>query len=338
MVDENTQFSAFEVREVAGDGVPGFAGQRVQRRVHELPDGDVLVRVAWSSLNYKDALSSHGNRGVTRLYPHVPGIDAAGHVVFSRSPAAQVGDEVIVTGHDLGMNTSGGFAEYIRVPAQWLVPLPPALSLKESMIYGTAGLTAALCLEKLLGNGLTPEQGEVLVTGATGGVGSIAVALLSKLGFEVVACTGKPEMSDFLHRLGARTIISRSQLHDAGTRPLLKERWSGAVDVAGGAMLWSILRSLRYGGSVASCGLADAPSFEASVFPFILRNVNLLGVDSANVTFETRCRMWNRLANEWRIPQLQEISKIITFNELNDELKVFLEGGARGRCVLDLQA
>lgn len=338
MVDDSTQFRAFEVREVAGDVSPAFCGKLVLRSVADLPRGDVTVKVMWSSLNYKDALSAQGNKGVTRTYPHVPGIDAAGVVTDSASTACKVGDQVIVTGYDLGMNTSGGFAEFIRVPATWLVPLPEGLSLRRSMMFGTAGFTAALCIEKLLNSGLSPEQGEVLVTGATGGVGSIAVALLSQLGFEVTACTGKPQRSAYLESLGARSIVSRAELADASGRPLLKERWAAAVDVAGGDLLWNVLRGMRYGGSVAACGLVGSPALAASVFPFILRSVNLLGVDSVNVGHDLRCRIWQKLANEWHVPQLESISKVITFNNLQDELKVMIEGRAVGRCILDVNA
>lgn len=338
MIDDSTQFRAFEVSEAAGSGSPVFSGQLVRRRLGDLPPGDVTARVMWSSLNYKDALSAQGNKAVTRLYPHVPGIDAAGVVTHSTTTACKVGDQVIVTGYDLGMNTSGGFAEYIRVPSAWLVPLPAGLSLRQSMMLGTAGFTAALCVEKLLNNGVRPEQGEVLVTGATGGVGSIAVALLSRLGFEVVACTGKPQHSAYLESIGARSILSRTELAHASDRPLLKERWAAAIDVAGGDLLWNVLRSMRYGGSVAACGLVGSPDLAASVFPFILRNVNLLGVDSVNVSHDLRCRIWQRLADEWQIPQLECISKVIKFNQLQDELKVMMEGGSVGRCVLDVNA
>lgn len=337
MYSDSTSFKAFQVAEISGDE-PSYSGSIVQRHMGELPQGDVLINVAFSSLNFKDALSAHGNKGVTRSYPHTPGIDAAGKVALSSSPLFKEGDSVIVTGFDLGMNTAGGFAEYIRVPAHWVIHLPEGLGLDESMIYGTAGFTAALCVEKLLLNGLTPEKGEVLVTGATGGVGSMAIALLSQLGFDVVACTGKPEMQAFLLELGARTTITRDEMREQNSRPLLKERWAAAVDVVGGEILWNILRSLRYGGSVAACGLAGAPAFGASVFPFILRDVNLLGVDSVNVPIPHRLELWQKLAGAWRISQFKTISKFISFSQLEHELKVITEGRAVGRLVLDLSA
>jgi len=338
MARDNTEFLAFEISEDTGKDSLCYSGRVIQRQIRDLPAGEVLVRTDWSSLNYKDALSAAGNKGVTRAYPHVPGIDAAGVVVTSAHPSFKPGDEVVVTGYDLGMNTSGGFSQFIRVPAQWIVPLPPGLTLMESMMYGTAGFTAALCVEKLLKSGIQPGQGDVLVTGATGGVGAIAVALLNHLGFDVLACTGKPAQSDFLTSLGARAILSRSELAEGGSRLLLKERWAAAVDVAGGEMLWNIVRSLRYGGSVAACGLVGSPTFDATVYPFILRNVNLLGVDSVNVGHELRCILWRKLANEWRIPQLEELTKTITFNELDGELKVMLNGGSVGRRILDVHA
>jgi len=338
MIDETLEFKAFEVSEITGNAAPTFSGRLVQRTVRDLPQGNVLVKVSWSSLNYKDALSASGNRGVTRTYPHVPGIDASGIVASSECSAFQPGDHVLVTGYDLGMNTSGGFSQYIRIPSHWLVRLPEAMSLRHSMVLGTAGLTAALCVEKLLNNGLRPEQGDVLVTGATGGVGSIAVALLSQLGFCVTACTGKPQQAGYLSLLGARAIVSRAELMDSSTRPLLKERWAAAVDVAGGDLLWNILRSLQYGGSVAACGLVGSPVLQASVFPFILRHVNLLGVDSVTTNHEHRCSLWQKLASEWRITQLESISKPIDFSQLDYELKLMLEGSAVGRRVLDVNA
>jgi len=332
------EFRAFEVSEICVNDSLQYSGRVLMRTLRPLLAGEVLVRVEWSSLNYKDALSAHGNKGVTRAYPHVPGIDAVGTVVTSEHEDFTPGAKVVVTGYDLGMNTSGGFAQFIQVPAQWLVPLPAGLTARESMIYGTAGLTSALCVEKLLNNGLRPDQGMVLVTGATGGVGSIAVALLSQLGFEVAACTGKPAMSEYLCSLGASAVLARSELAESSPRPLLKERWAAAIDVSGGELLWNILRSLRYGGSVASCGLVGSPIFGATVYPFILRNVNLLGVDSVNVSHELRCSLWQKLAGEWRIPQLNRISKTIDFNQLHGELKVMMLGDSVGRTVLDVNA
>lgn len=338
MGEDHGFYRAFEVSESIEDSGSSFTGRIVLKRIADLPPGDVLIRVAYSSLNYKDALSATGNRGVTRSYPHVPGIDAAGTVVDSADARFKAGDAVLVTGHDLGMNTAGGFAEYIRVPAEWVVALPRGMSLRQSMALGTAGLTAALCVEKLLCNGITPAHGDVLVSGATGGVGSIAVALLGKLGFAVTACTGKPQEADYLLAIGARHVISRSEVLDAGSKPLLKARWAGAVDVAGGDLLSSIVRSLQYGGSVACCGLVSAAEFSVTTYPFILRNVNLLGVDSVNIDNIKRLEMWRRLAEEWHFPQLSFMEKCIEFSELGGELEVILRGEGKGRRILDVCA
>lgn len=302
----------------------------------ELPVGEVLVKVQYSSLNYKDALSATGNKGVTRAYPHTPGIDAAGIVASSSSPDYSAGDAVIVTGYDLGMNTDGGFAEYIRVPATWLVALPEGLSTYQSMVLGTAGLTAALCVDKLLSSGLAPSSGEMLVTGATGGVGSIAVALLAQLGFSVTAATGKGDEEGFLRLLGATHVIDRQELQEENSRPMLKERWAGAVDVVGGPMLWNIVKALHYGGSVACCGLVGSPVLNATVYPFILRGVNLLGVDSVNVPLAHKSAMWQRLATHWKLTQLETLARCIELNELQAGLNALLEGKGKGRMVLAL--
>jgi len=303
-----------------------------------LPDGEVLIEVAYSSVNYKDALSAAGNKGVTRNFPHTPGIDAAGRIVAGSAGSLQEGDEVIVTGYDLGMNTAGGFGQYIRVPAGWVASKPDGLSLRESMALGTAGLTAALCVDKLLRAGLEKEHGQVLVSGATGGVGSLAVALLSKLGFSVIASTGKADAADWLRELGAAEVIDRQELTEESSRPLLKERWAGAIDVAGGTTLFNIIKSLRYGGSVAACGLVESPAFSATVLPFILRGVNLLGVDSVELPLATKQAMWDRLGGEWQLFGLEGLVQQIGLAELGGCLEQVLKGEARGRYLLDLQA
>ena len=327
-------FKALWIEETPeGKFIPGV----VERQVDQLPPGDVLVDVHFSSLNYKDALSARGNKGVTRNYPHTPGIDAAGVVLSSSSAEFKPGDEVIVIGYDLGMNTAGGFGQRIRVPAGWVVRQPAGLSPRQAMILGTAGFTAALCVEKLLQMGLKPEQGEVLVTGATGGVGSVAVGLLAKLGFRVVASTGKSVETPMLKSLGAAQVIDRQELTEPNNRPLLKERWAAAVDVVGGETLVNILKSLTYGGSVAACGLVGSPSLPASVFPFILRGVNLLGVDSVNQPLSTKQMLWNKLATEWLLPGLDSIGKDIDFDQLIDSLEAVFRGQVAGRLVLDLR-
>ncbi|MEZ5492127.1 MAG: YhdH/YhfP family quinone oxidoreductase [Gammaproteobacteria bacterium] len=313
-----------------------FSSQVVDRQVAELPAGEVLINVHYSSLNYKDALSASGNKGVTRNYPHTPGIDAAGTVVESSDGVFSPGDEVIVIGYDLGMNTAGGFGQYIRVPAGWVVARPADITLRESMILGTAGFTAALCVEKLLMNGLEPAQGEVLVTGATGGVGAIAVAILHKLGYPVVASSGKAEQQSFLEALGASRVVDRQQLTEESKRPLLKEEWAGAVDVVGGQTLVNIMKSLRYGSSVACCGLVGSPNLPATVFPFILRGVNLLGVDSVNLPLATKARVWERLASEWKPAGLEALCHEIGYDDLQASLQTVLQGQAVGRMVLNL--
>lgn len=315
-----------------------FTSGVVERTVEELPAGDTLIRVNYSSLNYKDAMSFGGNKAVTRDYPHTPGIDAAGTVVSSESDELQAGDEVVVIGYDLGMNTSGGFGQLIRVPAEWVVRLPSGLSQRESMILGTAGFTAALCVEKLLRNGAQPEQGKVLVTGASGGVGMIAVALLSKLGFEVAASTGKQEAQVTLKGLGAGEIVDRNLLSEENKRPLLKEEWAAAVDVVGGDTLSNVIKSLRYGGSVAACGLVQSPNLPATVLPFILRGVNLLGVDSVQLPIATKRDLWSRLGGEWKLDKLESICTEIGFAELEASLAQVLAGAANGRFVLNLSS
>ncbi len=302
-----------------------------------LPEGEVLIEVHYSSINYKDALSASGNKGVTRTYPHTPGIDAAGVVVESSAAEIQQGQQVIVTGYDLGMNTPGGFGQLIRVPAAWVVSIPSGLSLRGSMVLGTAGLTAALCVDNLLQAGLKAGQGEVLVTGATGGVGSIAVALLAKLGFKVVASTGKPESEAWLKQLGASSIIDRKELSDDNPRPLLKERWAGAIDVVGGDTLFNVIKTLQYGASVAACGLVQSPAFSGTVLPFILRGVNLLGVDSVELPLSVKQHTWEKLAGDWQLDNLESLITEIGFEELQASLQAVLSGKAQGRYLLNLR-
>jgi len=311
--------------------------RRVQERaVDDLPENDLLVRVHWSSLNYKDALSATGNKGVTRRYPHTPGVDAAGVVVESRVDEFRPGDEVIVTSYDLGMNTPGGWAEFVRVPAGWAVPLPAGLSLRESMIYGTAGLTAGLALTRMEENGLTPEQGEVLVTGATGGLGSMAVGILARAGYHVVAATGKMDEEDMLRGLGAAQVIHRDEVRDEGNRPLLSGRWAAAVDTVGGAYLAGILKAVKYGGAVASCGLVASPELPTTVYPFILRAVSLLGIDSQSAPMDVRRRVWHKLAGPWRLEGLESVAHERRLEDLEPEIERILRGEQRGRVVVRL--
>lgn len=327
-----SRFSALQARENAAGQ---FEQVIVQREIDELPAGELLVRVKYSSLNYKDALSASGNRGVTRNFPHTPGIDAAGVVEASSVAEFSVGDEVIVTGYDLGMNTSGGFAQYIRIPASWALKRPQGLSLREAMVLGTAGLTAALCVDKLEQAGVTPDAGPILVTGATGGVGSIAVALLSKLGYSVSASTGKAEQAEFLKAIGAHEVVPRSQLQDGAQRPLLKEQWGGAVDTVGGDILVNVLKSLRYGGSAACCGLTAGVTLNASVLPFILRGVNLLGVDSVELPLVAKASMWDRLSLQWKL-QLDALVSEVELQQLPQAISQILAGAQVGRVLVRL--
>lgn len=313
-----------------------FVREVRERSIDDLPAGDVLIRVRYSSLNYKDALSATGNRGVTKRYPHTPGIDAAGVVEESKSPAFRPGDEVICTGFDLGMNTAGGFGVYVRVPADWLVRRPPGLTLQESMIYGTAGVTAALSVDRLQKEGVTPEQGEVLVTGATGGVGSLAVAILARLGYRVVAATGKAQEQEFLTQLGAADVIGREQIDDRSGKPLLPPRWAGAVDTVGGNMLATVLRSLKPHGVATCCGLVASAELYITVYPFILRGVGLCGIDSVYCPMPLRQTLWSRLAGEWKPPMLGQMARECALEALEPEIDRILKGGQKGRVVVTL--
>jgi acrylyl-CoA reductase (NADPH) len=313
-----------------------FIREVKQKHLDELPSGELVIEVKYSSLNYKDALSASGNKSVTRKYPHTPGIDAAGTVVNSSTRGFAAGDQVIVTGFDLGVNTPGGFGQYISVPSSWAVKLPQGLSLRDSMAYGTAGFTAALCIIRLMASGLSKDSGEVLVTGATGGVGSIAVALLAKLGFNVVAATGKTGERDFLAVLGAKTIMSREEANDTSGRPLQKGRWAGVVDTVGGNILATAIKTAKYGGLVAACGNAMSADVALSVYPFILRGVSLLGVDSVEVPMSTRQRVWQKLAQDWKLDLSGDLITECSLEELSPKIDQILKGGIRGRVVVDL--
>lgn len=301
------------------------------KKFSELPANEVLIRVVYSSLNYKDALSATGHKGVTRSYPHTPGIDAAGVVAESSSPLFKPGDNVIVTGYDLGMNTSGGFGQYISVPAGWVVPLPEGLILEESMMLGTAGFTAAYALHKLLIAGQQPGDGPVLVTGATGGVGSLAVQLLAKAGFEVLAATGKPDQEPYLKAIGASAVVPRSDTDDKSEKMLLKWRWAGAIDTVGGNILATALKACKPHGNVASLGNALSAQLNTTVFPFILNGINLLGIDSATCPYPTRELLWNNLAGSWKPPRLDLIASPVALEDLNPFIDLILSGKLSGR-------
>ena len=306
-----------------------------ERRIADLPPGDLMVRVRYSALNYKDALSANGNRGVTRRYPHTPGIDAAGIVEDSAVDDFAAGDAVMVCGYDLGMNTPGGFGQYIRIPAEWAMPLPAGLTLKHSMILGTAGFTAGLCIYELMAT-VKPEHGEVLVTGATGGVGCFAVAILAKLGYSVVAVSGKDDAGTLLTPLGAKEIIDRKLFATGRGRALLQMRWAGVVDTVGGDILATAIKSTRPRGGVTCCGNAASPDLSLTVYPFILRGVTLIGIACQHYPPETRRTILTRLTNEWRFDRLDEIYDEISLAQLDLRIEQMLAGRVKGRTVVNL--
>jgi acrylyl-CoA reductase (NADPH) len=327
---ENKSFKALVVTEAAEKT---FTREITTRTIDDLPEGEVLVKVAYSSLNFKDALSASGNKGVTRNYPHTPGIDAAGVVEASTSDKFKPGEEVLVTSYDLGMNTSGGFAEYIRVPADWVVKMPAGLTAKEAMIYGTAGFTAGLCVSALV-HSVKPNQGEILVTGATGGVGSVAISILTLLGYDVVAVSGNDQEKTFLTNIGAKEIISREDAADTSGKPMLRTRWAGVVDAVGGDILATAIKTTNYGGAVTCCGNAFFIDLPLTVFPFILRGVRLLGIDSQNCPMEKRQRIWNNLAGDWKLEGLADLSTEITMEDLEERIQLMLQGKNKGRTVV----
>ncbi|MGO4886936.1 acryloyl-CoA reductase [Anaerobacillus sp. MEB173] len=302
-----------------------------------LPEGDVLVKVHYSSVNFKDGLASIANGNIVTSYPFVPGIDLAGTVVSSTSSQFTEGDEVIVTSYELGVSHFGGFSEYARVPAGWVVPLPKGLTMREAMIYGTAGFTAALSVQRLQAHGLTPESGPVLVTGSTGGVGSVAVSMLANLGFDVTASTGKESEHDFLHTLGAKKIVSREAVSPEKFRPLDKQQWAGVVDPVGGNTLAYALSTTKYGGAVAVSGLTGGHKLNTTVFPFILRGVSLLGIDSVYCPMDERLQVWERMATDLKPEKLlNDLVHEISLEELPEVLSNILQAKVKGRTVVKL--
>ena len=325
-------FKAFETyQNQNGD----FESRISQKSFSDLPEGDLLVKVEYSSLNYKDALSSSGARGVTKFYPHTPGIDAAGIVIKSNNNHFKSNDRVIVTGFDLGMNTNGGFSEYIQIPSSWVVRCPDSLSTKESMMLGTAGLTAGLCIEEI--DNHTPINNlKVIVSGSTGGVGSIVVKLLSLMGAEVTAITGKKNSNQYLYDLGSSKIIHRKKFVDSVRLPLSNGVYHAAVDTVGGNMLPAMLASMQYNGIITACGNVAGANFTTSVFPFILRKNRLIGIDSATCSMKIREQIWNRFSTFWRLKNLDQICKVINLNSLDKEIKKMLCGEQVGRIVVRL--
>ncbi len=324
------KFKALLIKEKNGK----FIRSITERNVDDLPEGDVLINVRYSSLNFKDALSASGNRGVTRRYPHTPGIDAAGVVADSKDKRFKEGDEVLVTGYDLGMNTSGGFAEYIRVPAEWIVRIPLTLSLKESMVLGTAGLTAALALDKMEQVGMDKE-GEVLVTGASGGVGSMAIAIFAGQGYKMVAGTGKADQESYLKEIGAVSLISREEMNDKANKALLSGRWSGVVDTVGGNILSTAIASTKQWGMVAVCGNAASVELRTTVFPFILRGVSLLGINSEKTIMPVREKMWSKLAGEWKLSKPGIMYEECSLEQTNIKIDEILRGKVKGRILVN---
>jgi len=331
---KQTTFQAFVVND-NGDGT--FSRSLQWKTLDDLPAGEVVIEVLYSSLNYKDALSAAGNRGVTRRYPHTPGVDAVGRVHASALGVFVPGDLVLCMGYDLGMNTPGGFGRYISVPASWVMPLPPELSPLEAMQIGTAGFTAAQCVHRLMALGIQAEDGPVLVTGATGGVGSLAVRLLASLHFEVAAVTGKVDQHGFLHDIGAAHVIERKNFSFSSRKMLLRERWAGVVDTVGGGLLTAAVKGTRYDGVVTCCGNVASAELPLNVYPFILRGITLSGIDSAQCPMERRKMIWNKLATIWRFSGLDELSRNVGLRQLDEEIERMLQGKARGRVVVDLQ-
>ncbi|MCC7085662.1 MAG: YhdH/YhfP family quinone oxidoreductase [Pirellulales bacterium] len=304
-----------------------------KRLVSELPAGDLLVRVHFSSLNYKDALSATGHPGVVRRFPHVPGIDAAGIVVQSASPRFLTGDEVIVTGFELGADRWGGFAEMVRIPAEWAVVLPSGMTLRESMIYGTAGFTAAICLESIERQGVSPDSGPILVTGASGGVGSLAVGLLAKRGYRVSAVSGKPQSAELLMRLGASEILPRKAIVDRSDKPLLNARWAAVADTVGGETLATVIRSTQPRGCVAACGLVGGTDLPLTVYPFILRGVTLAGIDSVSYPAQRRAAIWSNLAAS-KLTDIESLATEVMLAQLEPKIHDILAGKILGRTVV----
>jgi acrylyl-CoA reductase (NADPH) len=325
---------SFYAYQVVREG-EGFQGRVVSLPISALPPGDVLIKVDYSSLNYKDALSATGNPGVTRRYPHIPGIDASGTVAECTAGPFKVGDPVLVTGYDLGMDTDGGYAGYCSVPAGWVVPLPEGLTLREAMILGTAGFTAALGIRHMLHEGLAPEKGPVLVTGAAGGVGSVAVSILAKLGFQVTAASD-PAQTDYLKGIGAAEVISWETLNTESPKAMLKEQWAGAYDTVGGKTLENVIKSMRYLGVIANCGMVGGGAISTTVFPFILRGVKLLGTDSVQCPMDVRLKVWEKLAGEWKPASLERLLRTIALDDLGNEIQAILQGKISGRTLVRL--
>ena len=330
MINTKTTYKAFRVEEENEK----FISSIKEMPFETLKEDELLIKVHYSSLNYKDALSANGNKGVTRNYPHTPGIDVAGTVVSSTSTKFKVDEAVIVTSYDLGMNTNGGFAEYVTVPENWVIKLPKNLSMKEAMIFGTAGLTAGMSVLKLIEN-VKPEDGNVVVSGATGGVGSLSVLILNKLGYKVTAITGKETEKNYLENLGVEVIL-RKDFEEMQKRPLLKPLFAGGIDTVGGVILENIIKTVKALGVVTCCGNVASPKLDLTVFPFILRGISLIGIDSQNYPMPYREQVWNKLAEDWKIENLEANSTTISLDELSEKLNLMLAGKLKGRTILKM--
>jgi len=321
--------------------VEKIADKKFSSQIREVPipkceENEVVIKVSYSSLNYKDALSSIGNPGVTRNFPHITGVDVVGVVHESTSKIFKVGERVLVTGYDMGMNTNGGHAQFVKVPSSWVARTPDTISDKEIMTFGTAGLTAALSVNELIENGVTPQSGPILVTGATGGVGSIAVSILNKIGFEIVAISGKENKIDYLKRIGASEVILRDTFNEESKKPMMSEKYAGVVDTVGGEILANALKYIKYDGVATCCGLTSSHELNTNVFPFILRGVRLIGIDSVECKLEKKQLAWKKIANKWNIDTLDSIINEISLDEIKDAYELLLSGKAVGRYVVKI--
>lgn len=327
------KFKAIVSRENS-DGTFTYGFEEINRNF--LPDNDVLIKVHYTGLNFKDALVAKGHKGISRNYPTIPGVDVAGEVIECKDSSYKVGEKVIVTGHDLGMNTFGGFSDYVSLPSEWVVPCPPELTLKEAMVYGTAGVTAGLCVTELINAGISKEKGKIVVTGATGGVGSMAVGILHKLGYDVVASTGKASESDWLQKIGASEVIDREELNIESNRPLLSARWIGAIDNVGGKTLENLLKTTGQHGAVCSVGLVASDKFSTTVYPFILRGLKLIGIDSAEQELEKKLQLWMKLSEHWKPKAFDMMYREVPFAEIEKEIELISKGGQKGKVLVNV--
>jgi len=324
---------AFVVEKIADKK---FSSKVREVAIPKCEENEIVIKVSYSSLNYKDALSSIGNPGVSRNFPHITGVDVAGAVYKSNSTIFKEGERVLVTGYDLGMNTHGGHAQFVKVPDTWVARTPDAITDKEIMTFGTAGLTAALSVNELIENGVTTENGPILVTGATGGVGSIAISILNKIGFKVIAISGKENKIDYLKRIGASEVILRNTFNEESKKPMMSEEYAGVVDTVGGEVLSNALKYIKYDGVVTCCGLTSSHELNTNVFPFILRGVRLIGIDSVECKIQKKQLAWKKLASKWKIDTLDNIINEISLDEIKDAYELLLSGKAVGRYVVKI--